>query len=144
MAGHKTKLKLSHRQPSLMRSHRKRKLYIAVGRVSCADIKCGPKDNCLVDLQTRQPRCVSCRYKCPRKQQRPVSSSFLRMKCSTNSWSMGSTGTQNMRLQQPYIQLVVRDAQELLRIPLLHRRQVAGKLLEDWMHLPSALAYGIM
>ncbi|XP_052838417.1 uncharacterized protein LOC128253779 isoform X2 [Drosophila gunungcola] len=40
--------------------------------VSCADIKCGPKDSCLVDLQTRQPRCVSCRYKCPRKQQRPV------------------------------------------------------------------------
>ncbi|KAH8357308.1 hypothetical protein KR200_008947 [Drosophila serrata] len=42
------------------------------GRVSCADIKCGPKDNCLVDLQTGLPRCVSCRHKCSRKQQRPV------------------------------------------------------------------------
>ncbi|XP_022218336.2 uncharacterized protein LOC111071353 isoform X2 [Drosophila obscura] len=41
-------------------------------RVGCADIVCGPKDTCLVDLQTRLPRCVSCRYNCPRKQQRPV------------------------------------------------------------------------
>ncbi|EDW08389.2 AF4/FMR2 family member lilli [Drosophila mojavensis] len=39
-------------------------------RVTCADIKCGPKDTCLVDLQTHMPRCVSCRYKCARKQQR--------------------------------------------------------------------------
>uniref|UniRef100_B4MPU0 GK21539 n=1 Tax=Drosophila willistoni TaxID=7260 RepID=B4MPU0_DROWI len=38
-------------------------------RVSCADIKCGPKDTCLVDLQTQMPRCVSCRYKCSRKRQ---------------------------------------------------------------------------
>ncbi|XP_030560163.1 uncharacterized protein LOC115762183 [Drosophila novamexicana] len=39
-------------------------------RLTCADIKCGPKDTCLVDLQTHMPRCVSCRYKCARKQQR--------------------------------------------------------------------------
>ncbi|XP_068145478.1 uncharacterized protein Fs isoform X2 [Drosophila tropicalis] len=38
-------------------------------RVTCADIKCGPKDTCLVDLQTQMPRCVSCRYKCSRKRQ---------------------------------------------------------------------------
>ncbi|XP_034479837.1 uncharacterized protein LOC117785737 isoform X2 [Drosophila innubila] len=38
--------------------------------VSCEDIKCGPKDTCLIDLQTQMPRCVSCRYKCSRKQQR--------------------------------------------------------------------------
>ncbi|XP_030369101.1 AF4/FMR2 family member 4 [Scaptodrosophila lebanonensis] len=38
-------------------------------RVSCADIKCGPRDTCLVDLQTHMPRCVACRYKCARKQQ---------------------------------------------------------------------------
>ncbi|ALC42598.1 Fs [Drosophila busckii] len=39
-------------------------------RVTCANIKCGPKDTCLLDLQTQLPRCVSCRYKCARKQQR--------------------------------------------------------------------------
>ncbi|XP_034141659.1 uncharacterized protein LOC117592171 isoform X2 [Drosophila guanche] len=38
----------------------------------CDDIVCGPNDTCLVDLQTRLPRCVSCPYNCPRKQQRPV------------------------------------------------------------------------
>ncbi|KAH8299897.1 hypothetical protein KR044_007352 [Drosophila immigrans] len=38
--------------------------------VTCADIKCGPKDTCLIDLRTHMPRCVSCRYKCSRKQQR--------------------------------------------------------------------------
>ncbi|XP_015039014.2 uncharacterized protein Fs isoform X2 [Drosophila pseudoobscura] len=36
-------------------------------RVSCADIICGPKDTCLVDLETRLPRCVSCRYNCPKQ-----------------------------------------------------------------------------
>nr|XP_016940647.1 uncharacterized protein LOC108017937 isoform X3 [Drosophila suzukii] len=57
-----------------------------VGRVSCADIKCGPKDNCLVDLQTRQPRCVSCRYKCPRKQQRPAHKICGYNNHTYNSW----------------------------------------------------------
>ncbi|XP_026835891.1 AF4/FMR2 family member 4 isoform X2 [Drosophila erecta] len=56
------------------------------GRVSCADIKCGPKDNCLVDLQTRQPRCVTCRYKCPRKQQRPVHKICGYNNQTYNSW----------------------------------------------------------
>ncbi|XP_039484106.1 AF4/FMR2 family member lilli isoform X2 [Drosophila santomea] len=56
------------------------------GRVSCADIKCGPKDSCLVDLQTRQPRCVSCRYKCPRKQQRPVHKICGYNNQTYNSW----------------------------------------------------------
>ncbi|XP_016972498.1 uncharacterized protein LOC108039863 isoform X2 [Drosophila rhopaloa] len=56
------------------------------GRVSCADIKCGPKDNCLVDLQTLQPRCVSCRYKCPRKQQRPVHKICGYNNHTYNSW----------------------------------------------------------
>ncbi|XP_017069271.1 uncharacterized protein LOC108106593 isoform X2 [Drosophila eugracilis] len=56
------------------------------GRLSCADIKCGPKDNCLVDLQTRQPRCVSCRYKCPRKQQRPVHKICGYNNHTYNSW----------------------------------------------------------
>ncbi|XP_070069474.1 uncharacterized protein Fs isoform X1 [Drosophila takahashii] len=57
-----------------------------VGRVTCADIKCGPKDNCLVDLQTRQPRCVSCRYKCPRKQQRPAHKICGYNNHTYNSW----------------------------------------------------------
>ncbi|XP_043947633.1 uncharacterized protein LOC108026767 isoform X2 [Drosophila biarmipes] len=56
-----------------------------VGRVSCADIKCGPKDTCLVDLQTRQPRCVSCRYKCPRKQ-RPAHKICGYNNHTYNSW----------------------------------------------------------
>ncbi|XP_017061879.1 uncharacterized protein LOC108101861 isoform X2 [Drosophila ficusphila] len=56
------------------------------GRLSCADIKCGPKDNCLVDLQTRQPRCVSCRYKCPRKQQRPAQKICGYNNHTYNSW----------------------------------------------------------
>ncbi|EDV35740.1 uncharacterized protein Dana_GF12621, isoform A [Drosophila ananassae] len=56
------------------------------GRVSCADIRCGPKDTCLVDFQTRMPRCVSCRYKCPRKQQRPTQKICGHNNHTYNSW----------------------------------------------------------
>ncbi|XP_070135196.1 uncharacterized protein Fs isoform X1 [Drosophila bipectinata] len=56
------------------------------GRVSCADIKCGPKDTCLVDFQTRMPRCVSCRYKCPRKHQRPTQKICGHNNHTYNSW----------------------------------------------------------
>ncbi|KAH8277663.1 hypothetical protein KR018_003290, partial [Drosophila ironensis] len=56
------------------------------GRVSCADIKCGPKDTCLVDFQTRMPRCVSCRYKCPRKPQRPAHKICGHNNHTYNSW----------------------------------------------------------
>lgn len=33
---------------------------------TCDTIKCKDRQQCLTDLQTHKPRCVSCSYKCPR------------------------------------------------------------------------------
>ncbi|XP_005192058.2 uncharacterized protein LOC101890976 isoform X1 [Musca domestica] len=59
-------------------------------QVTCDDINCGPKQVCLIDLLTHQPRCTPCRYKCSRKR-RPASARFEEEKiCGVNNRTYNS------------------------------------------------------
>ncbi|XP_063239234.1 follistatin isoform X2 [Bacillus rossius redtenbacheri] len=37
---------------------------------SCETVQCRDRQSCLVDMQTRAPRCVTCNYRCPRAEAR--------------------------------------------------------------------------
>lgn len=46
---------------------------------NCNNIKCKDRQVCLNDLITHRPRCVSCSFKCPRRQRPQVNFNFVSM-----------------------------------------------------------------
>ncbi|XP_062541446.1 uncharacterized protein LOC134209478 isoform X2 [Armigeres subalbatus] len=70
---------------------------------TCDTIKCKDRQQCLTDLQTHKPRCVSCSYKCPRAKR--LQQTRTRQFGGSNGDGQGQHNRQSQLHQQTNIKL---------------------------------------